>query len=168
MTKIDDLNVGDFIVISGVREEDYQPAWGSYDSPFGPPRQPVTPVLTGNPFRIEAISLPFLCVTDGHHRAGLDVRRFVFQRVTKEYVQAMVAGRSDSTIFSSRKTLERGDTHPLLVTGKKRKKKTKPDPKACRRCGSKMIERRMPYAKWQLVCPDCGFEGGPVATPDWA
>lgn len=48
-----------------------------------------------------------------------------------------------------------------------RKKKPKPDPMDCTRCGTRMVERlivRPTGNEWELACGQCGNSGGKVVV----
>ncbi len=77
MTPIDDLRVGQYIVVVGVKGEP-QEYW------FRPPTE-----YSGLPGKVLAVSLPFVAVLVGEERVALDVRALEVQRVSRQYVKAM-------------------------------------------------------------------------------
>jgi len=140
MTYIDDLDVGMFVAILDQPEQER--------SPFGFPmwiteddeRRKRKTSGTGEPLEILAISLPFLCVTDGKRRFSVDTRAVDLQKLGKDYVREM------------RSREEPG-------TKKKRKRKEKPDPQACPRCHERRIQTKTVGREWKFVCPRCGYDG---------
>jgi hypothetical protein len=89
--------------------------------------------FNGKPLKILAISLPFLSVSDGQRVFAIDVRAWGVRRLDKKYVKVMAE------------------------EAPKRKKKIKPDPKTCPRCGERMVERLdQSVERWFLVCRSCG------------
>lgn len=134
MTPIDDLKPGDFIAVV----EDKR------DLPDCYSRGMFT--FNGLPLEVLAISLPFLAVNDGCTTTSLDVRQWGVRKVNRQYVKAMQDASPDL----------------VLPRGRKRRKvrKTKPDPKDCPRCGSRMVEKLdKPTSAWFLTCRMCGFQG---------
>ncbi len=142
---VDDLSVGQWVAVekdlSSDEDSDASPFW------FVPHRQESK--VDGMPLRIVAISLPFLCVTNGQHRFVLDSREVRLCRLSPQFVRAMTStqravGVDGSFVISERPT-----------------KAAKPDPpeRACPVCGDRLIER---YCEgvWNLACRQCGFMGG--------
>jgi hypothetical protein len=131
MTPIDDLKRGDYIAVT-------------YDMNQAHPWDKGQPEYNGVPMRVEEISLPFLCVTDGRQTLAVDVRRWCVQKVTKRYALMMWKGPDEK---------------------KKRKRKPKPDARDCPRCGTRMIEALMFEAEgrgWRLICRGCNHDAGPA------
>lgn len=147
MTKIDDLDVGMYIAISEERECEVHSQWN--DNPFflfDRPRKPTLPV--GLPLKILALALPFACVTDGRHKLSLDLRTIAVQRVDKKYFEAMT---------------DPGE--PLNAPARRRRKKReKPDPMKCPRCGNRCVQRLIKPGDgiWGVYCKRCGYDGPPV------
>lgn len=110
-------------------------------SPWGQPSQQVS--YTGVPLRIIAVSLPFVCATDGHHNISIDTRTHGFVRLRPSYVRAMKARPK-----------------PVIVQ-KPRKKKRKPDPRQCPQCGNRCVEflAEPGVGVWKLLCKQCGWSG---------
>lgn len=84
MTPVDDLNVGDWIAVVD-QLVDPEPS----QSPWEMITANCRPTYDGSPWRIKAISLPFIAVTDGKRNCALDVRRWAVQRVSKKYADSM-------------------------------------------------------------------------------
>lgn len=140
MTAIDDLKPGQYIAVTKRYVEDDVP------NPFGffMPRQPLS--FSGVPVKIITISLPFLAVEDKNGRvSSIDVREWGVQRVSRQYAEAF-----DQPEPTSKRT----------SFTKRRKKKSKPDPRDCPRCGERMIQRMIAGTSrgFVVVCPCCGFE----------
>src|SRR5688572_19986213 len=122
MTPVDDLKDGMFVAICGhkIRESEYR-------SPFlfewtGPVVEPRQPDFDGRPLEILAVCLPFLCVTDGKKRFAIDVRKWDVQRISRRYAEQMQAS----------------ETEGAKRFKKRPKKKEKPDPGTCPRCGGRL------------------------------
>lgn len=103
--------------------------------------------FNGQPLELLAISLPFLCVTDGKQRFAIDVRDTNVRRLSPQYVRAMSEDRQSADFTKSRR----------------RKKKEKPDHKKCPRCGTRRVERLFQpgTGQWALCCPQCGMQDLP-------
>lgn len=104
--------------------------------------QPIEGEYHGKPYRILEICLPFLCVAEGEHVTTIDVRQWEVQRVSKRYAKLMesVGPRS-----------------------RRQRKKDKPDPRNCPRCGCRMRQEHL-NDNWRLICPECKWDGGLVET----
>ena len=145
MTAIDDLKPGMWIAVTGKREED---APDYQDFPFfGGQRK--SHVFDGFPLRILAISLPFIAVDRGGSVQSIDVRKFTVTRMNRSYVNVAA------------------EFEPSIKLKRKRRKKEKPDPRACPRCVANIIQRRVispdpAKQAWFNVCSGCGFDQGPV------
>jgi hypothetical protein len=139
MTYIDDLEVGMFVAV--LDQPDERPAHGMF-AMFQPdderPRRRYS--AAGEPLEILAISLPFICVTDGKRRFSIDTRVVSLQRLQSAYVKEM----------------QRRDEPGAK---RRRRKKEKPDPQACPRCREKRIQTKSVGKDWKFVCPRCGYDG---------
>lgn len=139
---VENLKKGDYITI--IQDKNPDPPMYS-DFGYTPPKTS----LSGEPYEVQAICVPFIvCHRLNGQVVTIDVREFAVRKVHWRYVDAFLeAPRSKrSHQFSPEK---RG-------TSRKKKKKEKPDPKACPRCGCRMIETLKSAANWQLICPNCG------------
>lgn len=121
---VDDIKPGDWLAISALRtpsEEEHR--------------------FNGLPFRVKAISLPFLAVQSESRTYAIDVRRCVFTLVSAAYARAL----------SSMPAKPR----------KKRKKLEEPDERACPRCGDRLCQRfSSVLGVWCIYCRECGYDGG--------
>jgi hypothetical protein len=161
---IENLNPGDFIVVTGV-VSDLEATNNSnpYEfNPFGfqPPRQ--RHIFDGHPLRvIHANDPPFLIVTNGTALMPLDIREFIVSKVSREYVELFL-DRTDHT----HKPLDpqprkRRPKSLALIPSKQRKRKEKPDPSACPRCGKRMtLIRRQNTPGWFIYCSECDMDYG--------
>ena len=147
MTPPDDLRPGQYIAL--VRAKDDDAPVSPFDF-FGPPKRS-TDRIDGRPLEILAISLPFLCVTDGRRRFGIDLRQYDVKRVTRQYAEHLWPERRQEV---------------RQFKGKRRERKEKPDGSYCQRCGSRLIQAYdIRNRVWRIACRDCGFDGGEVKPP---
>lgn len=151
MTAPDDLYVGNWIAVIDEREPE-EPTW-----PFAAyHRQPrIETEFTGEPCRIEAISLPFLLVWMPKIQEAdtLDVRRFTVQKLHRTYVRKIL---SLPTV--------KGPHEPILVDVDDcpfPAKQPEGDRRRCPVCEGPMSERAVAGDDrgWHLHCPECGFSG---------
>lgn len=141
MTHVDDINVGEFIVVTKwLLYEEYD------DSTFPPRRNPI-PMYTGQPHEVVGIGLPFLSLRDKDGDIStLDTRAFAFQKVPKDYMQSVLD--KDVESINHGKLLKQ---EPKLQESKE---------KLCPLCQQTLQERQvMGESKWQWVCRPCGFVG---------
>ena len=142
--KPDDFNVGMWVAIE--RDNAVETV---ADNPFWFPNRRESKV-DGMPLRIVAISLPFVCVTNGNHRFVLDTREVQLCRLTPQFVKALTSTRrllgNDGVSFS----ITDRSTKPPKVEQHER---------ACPICQDRLIERYS-AGVWNLVCRQCGFCGG--------
>jgi|GEM_PF-3178716 len=107
--------------------------------------------VSGMPLRIVAISLPFVCVSNGPHRLALDTRELVFCRLDPKFVKSLIStNRSyDGDLFVVHDERPRQANSP----------QTERHERACPICGDRLIEK---YADgvWCFSCRECGFSGG--------
>lgn len=76
-TPIENLRIGHYVAIVGIK---------------GKIKKHVTPVWSGEPFRIENFSLPFVAVKNFRGEVfALDVRQYDLQRLRRSYVNTMRA-----------------------------------------------------------------------------
>lgn len=149
-TRVDDLRVGMWVAITATEEPEPSPF--GYGLGFPGSKPSLTPLVDGKPLKIVALSLPFICVTDGHHRHALDVRNVAFQRLSPKYVKALL-GRGLYT-----------DEHGMYAVvdrdaKRKRKRAKAKDERVCPICGERMHEL-LSNELWYLTCSQCGFRGG--------
>lgn len=138
MVHIENLKIGDYVTpVEDHWEQDSE-------NPF---RQKT--VFDGRPYMVIAISFPFVAIENGGKVISIDVRRFGLTKLNKQYAQATL-----------------GATGGKVPTGRRKKIKTKRDPRDCIRCGERMVQRipkdNNPGRLWHRVCPTCGFDHGPV------
>jgi len=107
----------------------------------------------GKPLKVLAVDLPFVMVEDiGGGVSAVDVRDFVLQRCSKEYVKAALIAIDEEPEERQSRLIKKG-----------KKLKVKKDPRDCPKCGTRMVQRRVEkMAGWRHICPDCGFDKGPV------
>lgn len=80
MSRVDDLNVGDYVAVTAV-EGDYETRRGE-------------PICTREPILILAISLPFVAVRDTSNcKVSIDTRVVVLQKLSKEYARVFIQGK---------------------------------------------------------------------------
>lgn len=139
MTAPDDLKVGMYIVVTHDRIAE---SHADAPSMFGMCRGPVR--YSGIPYKITAISLPFIAVVqDDDDDCGveaLDVRQLEVQKVTRQYYKAW-AGDSEQHSES------KGGIPYWSYGGKT----------ACQRCGGPVVERLTAPGKgvWSKLCSSC-------------
>lgn len=156
----ENVKVGMFIVLTGRRDEDETPI--TRFNPFGfmedEPRRRRS--LPGNPLKVLAINLPFICATpDGSSVVAIDTREWYFDKANSAYVRAMLTRPQAGRRKKGRSRLE--EPHPLLKTPRQRKEK--PDPRDCPYCGEKMVQQlRAGTSKWRYYCKNCDTDRGPA------
>lgn len=148
MTPIDSLYVGNWIAITRVVPEEREYSmfmpWAFNSNDNHPP-------VDGRPLRILAISLPFICVTDGRYKFSLNVRRCEVQKLHRTYVRQMFgalvsyAGVAACELDED----EEDEDTPDDKTG------------CCPVCGGHLIQLLHEGSNvWMLACKECGFQGG--------
>lgn len=154
MTKVDDISVGDFVVIT--KDLSHDPI--GYRDGFVPYTIP-EPAYDGTPFEVIAIGLPFLVLKPPREVntkfCSLDVRKYVVQKVSSDYVSVFI---QDTYITK---------TGEVLVETEKSEKYRK----VCPECGSSLLETRLfdivdiairsqeNYHTWAFKCDSCSFIG---------
>lgn len=150
MTKHDDLSVGDYIVLVECHEIEAYCPYNIYHEDFIPPK------FDGRPFEILAVSLPFVCVTNGPQTFAIDLHAWGVQKVTREYAKAMAHANGCVTV-------ERRKKNKRSVFAAAKQRQAPPDPQACPRCGHRMRQvLQAGGSGWFLICPQCNNNGGPV------
>lgn len=131
MTAIDDLKVGMWIAVTKLHHEQCESFWGHRPVAYG-----------GEPLRVLAVSLPFICVHDGEKAISLDCRIIEVQKLTPKYVRAM-------------RLIQQAP--PQRAKRKRRKR----DPMLCPRCRcGRLIQRATTQSGevvWDLYCTQCGY-----------
>lgn len=152
MTPLDDLKPGQWVAIFAVKERET-----TYD-PFRGYRKEHSrsyPV-NGKPLKILAISLPFVCVTDGRARYSIDVRDCELKKLSPHYVRVLTETESEMD--------ECGDSFFVRESTpnkhRKRKRKKADTRGCCPNCGTRLRQRRVDIGTWSWVCNECGFIGG--------
>jgi len=132
-------------------DDEPQMVWGM----FGPQRADSRTAKSydGVPFKVLAMSYPFLAVTEGKDRYSIDYRRFDLQIVSEKYAQAV-------------HTLKAKDFQKAISSKKDQKKLEKiqkeEDEQTCKRCGTKMMSQRLikpGSGEWAYYCPNCDGMG---------
>lgn len=159
---LDKLKKGDLVIVS--EDLDTEEPQGFSEMPFFAMRRKAR--FDGKPWKVLAINLPFVLVTDGDHTTAIDVRLWGLIPASKEYVKAW---EEDHGVVHRQESIVRGRPVKGRQGGiaPKRRKKEKPDPRACPRCRAKMKERLYEpgSGRWRLICPACGFEGPETTSP---
>jgi predicted RNA-binding Zn-ribbon protein involved in translation (DUF1610 family) len=145
MTPLDDVKPGMYVAVAGSRSIEAAPDYSmglfgvaiAKSSHYG-----------GEPLEVLAVSLPFVCVTDGNKRYALDVRDVDLQKLDRKYVREMTANLS----------------RPDSIQERIRKRTSKADPSECPRCGHKCVQRltKPGSGQWDLHCPQCGLNEQPA------
>lgn len=133
----DDLKRGDWITITSSEEK-------------GPLGVAVGRLVTGQPVKVVAVSLPFICVTDGRARWPIDVRQCCFSRTNRSYINAM----RDFVPAEAMRGAEfyDGDEEEFYA------KEAKPEKTQgnCPKCGGLLVETlTIGSPEWLLVCREC-------------
>lgn len=154
--RVDDLSVGMFVAIS-----EYI-GGGSYD-PWSGQRVSVQIPCPGKPWKIAGISLPFVLLDDGTHASTIDTRVWGLVRILPEYARAC-----DKICQRGAESRNGERIESVSVFGRKpRKKKEKPNPRACPRCRNPHTVERVKVlgtGDWRRYCKECGWhDDGPGA-----
>ncbi len=149
----DELKAGQWVVLTEeiTKDEGYQESniFGSRHYHWRP---------DGQPLEVLAVDLPFVMVKAlSGAVSSVDIRYYRLMKCYKKYVQAAI----DET-----ENRRMSPVQERRIVGKRRKKiKEKKEPRACPRCGTKMIERKTEgLGGWRKVCPECGLDKGPVES----
>lgn len=105
----------------------------------------ITPRIkyTGIPYKVLAISYPFILVQVGNSRSVIDTRQVKWTKANKRYVEQFkgIELPISAAMFGSSSERDGGLS------------------KICPRCGSRMVERETEGVNvWHLYCEDCGGE----------
>jgi len=120
---------------------------------FGTPMDVERP-CDGKPWQIKAVSLPFICVSDGHTRRSLDVRTVRLTRLHKRYVRMLREQAAQQTLA------QRHGQYVHQVDDVEECEDEEPDLGCCPVCGETLVERLDNRTrKWFLACKECGFQG---------
>ena len=144
--KVDDLTVGQWVAIERELTEEQSPDSG----PFWFVQHRRETKVDGMPLRIVAISLPFVCVTNGKFRFVLDTREIVFCRLCPKFVKSLT------------ETPRSYDGDHYVIHDDQSRAKPEPQEKperSCPICSDRLIERYT-AGVWILACRQCGFSGG--------
>ena len=142
MTPVDDLRVGQWIAVVDQKKDEGEQGF------FWMTRSRTKKLVTGQPLKIVAMSLPFIAVTDGFRRFPVDVREATVRKLDAKYVRAMKANQKDWELDASFAVAEPG----------KPKGESKGRHGLCPMCGDRLIQRKSD-GDWFLACRECGFEG---------
>lgn len=147
---IENLKPGDFVVITGQRDNSATLPWfrrhDSHDQ-----------VLSGEPFEVLCIEMPFVVVANEHGTCAFDMRVYDLKKVSRRYVTAMIATR------------RKGKTHAPKMNSLIKQTTTKiekPHPRDCPKCGARMRlrgkhDKKVGEMHYKMICPHCGFERPP-------
>lgn len=137
MPHIEDLRVGDMIVITAYLPDEKDMRWGK-------PVEWSTDGLDGIPLKVLAVSPPFVLCEDPQGNGVIDIRRSKLSRVTKQYAKAF------RRVASMAEPAEADPVEPnsSFVFGR-----------TCPRCGGPM-RQVMTLGKrgWRNACKNCGHE----------
>lgn len=170
-THPENLKPGDWIAVVGHRDLDNQD-----DEPqmvmsmFGPSvsRPSPPPQYNGLPSKVVAISLPFICITDGKATEALDIRQIRVQKVSKRYAKAMIAGRRSEGVWAARQnTTDVQDVADVFnmtasdIVMSSSDVLTFKMPRTCPVCQEAEMKETLTEGEreWKLSCPSCGFTG---------
>lgn len=142
MNSIDNVKTGQWLIVTSDRE---------YEQVINQTRQtPLQPLIprikyTGIPFKVIAISTPFLLVQTGNSRSVVDTRKIAWTVADQKYVREFAKiSLPDGEVPGTR--LESPD-------------KSSPPEMICPRCGCQMIERMVEgFNICNLYCNECGGE----------
>ena len=159
MTAVDDLHVNNWIAVTT-----WAPECGI--SLFGTPIERSRPV-DGQPLQIRAISLPFICVSDGFKRWSLDMRTCEVRKLHPKYVKMM---KKQSTNrqgggYQTRDgipvvSLDEWAGNAVPDDTPTNKSRAEPFKRACPICGGPLVERLVAEDRtWVLFCNECQFRG---------
>lgn len=133
---IENLHVGDWVTgMDDLRQRED----GFYRHPFE---------FDGFPYKVKAICAPFVVCERNGTTVTMDTRIVGLTKLTPAYVRAL-------------KNEVAMDETPAPQPKKKRRR-AKRDPRDCPRCGQRMVQRHLDVAGWRILCPDCGYDQGPV------
>jgi predicted RNA-binding Zn-ribbon protein involved in translation (DUF1610 family) len=148
----ENLHVGEWYALHEVEEDDAPVDF----NPFAQARSRHR--YDGLPFQVTAVSHPFIL---GRTMVGVAVTYDT--RIVR--LVALLPGyvREWKKIMADTNGAVRVGPYANKPALKKRKRKEKPDPHRCPRCGCRFIQRlRDVKDGWHYACRDCGFDAGPV------
>lgn len=138
-TAIDDIRPGQYLMLND-KHDDAEP----FDM-FGSWGRPRRRRNEGVPCRVLAVSPPFLAIEAQGRRLSIDAREVEILRVDRRFVEAL------------------NESKPIPTAAKpKRKRKEKPDPRCCVRCGTRLVQRLICQpgdSHWVPLCKGCGWTG---------
>lgn len=152
MTPIDSIYVGNWIAIIENKYLDNACYHGS--------------VFTGEPLKVEAISLPFICVDSNGDIIAIDTRQFCFQKLNSKYVNKFFENRKPKGKNPELKEEKKAPFDPwaassAAVKGGAFPKSWISDPShelECLRCGDSMTIKEQSRNSLTAVCENCGFK----------
>lgn len=152
MTAPDDLHVGNWIAVTGRRDQQEQ-ATTYFAAPASPPPVP----FTGEPAKIIAISWPFLCVWSPKEQMAdsIDIRFFSVQRLHRTYVRKMLE------LPTPEYPARHGASTPVYAFSEEHEEHAEPGERRCPLCSGPLSERMVAgdARGWHLHCKNCGFSG---------
>lgn len=162
MTAVDDLHVNNWIAVTSWEDE-----FGI--SLFGTPVSRSRPV-DGAPLQIRAISLPFICVSDGTYRYALDMRKCVVKKLHPKYVKMMMRNGHGAAHGCGYVTKDGqpvvsladwcGNDNKVIDSDQRKIKSADPQKRVCPICGCPLVERLIQEDRsWVLFCKECNFRG---------
>lgn len=151
MTKVDDISIGDFVVVT----KDLECQDVDYKGYMIIPREPIH--YSGEPLEVIGIGLPFIVCKQLSRDSGritIDTRRFAIQRVYEQYVSPFLI---KDHIKEDGEIIKKKDNDHVR--------------KICPECGNMLIESRFKdvfgiepsqvnvYSAWAFKCSSCTFVG---------
>lgn len=171
MTKIDDLSLGDWVVVTSIRPQDTKDSTSSFLNGEPPSfaygtidptenYRAIAPV-NGCPLQIIAIGLPFVGVTSGDGKTALDVREVTLQKVSLDYA-AMMNVLVNDWDAEEVQTPEGTYTRFIPDLGEEIPPPIPDDPQTiCPGCEEKYhLQYSVSSREWSYACltPGCGYK----------
>jgi len=146
MTPADDLKPGRWVAITRCKNT------STVVTPFGESQMgDKYEQVTGQPLKLKAVSLPFICVSDGTYVFPVDLRQFDVKVLSSKYAKIL-------------SNISRQPDGNVVVLESTKDMKALPDNtgyRICPFCHSQAVVERMTEndRTWRLVCRECGFNG---------
>ena len=152
MTPIDSIYVGNWIAIIENKYLDNACYHGS--------------AFTGQPLKVKAISLPFICVDSNGETIAIDTRQFHFQKLNSKYVDEFFGKSKLKNKKPESKEEKKAPFDPWAASSAAVKSGAIPenwisDPShelECPRCGDSMTLKEQSRNSVTAVCENCGFK----------
>lgn len=139
MSKVENLKVGDWIVLTKVNTVSHPtqiPGVYSESYPY---------CCNGMPLKILAINFPWIAVTDTRYVGTIDSRLVYWTKASKEYLKAL---------GNVKLVPETENFINLWYTPEARAVN-----KICPNCGNPLTQRKDLLTDWELYCKECHFKG---------